>query len=322
MKHYVLAFVFLLSACGEEASDATRFEADAQLPADSTVLSDMVPSMSVEDAGPDAFSVDASEQLLDAAVVDCGEETQCGNGCVDILEDANHCGGCGRTCVFPNAVAQCEAGQCQMGDCAVGFFDADGDESNGCELADECVAGTSCVTSCDSNGVTACNDGQVQCLPPAESCNALDDSCNGQCDEGAISDCRRSVARSYGGNGHAYHRDVGFLTSRGFNIESRDYFYVYTSPYQGMRPMFLCPKGNGRFFLASGTACEPEMRSPVAELGFWSPVPLCNSIPLYGLYEPSSDNHFYTTSEAERASVLANLGYEDRGVAGYVWREP
>lgn len=286
---------------------------------------DASPRFDVEQRDVDAMLEDEGVQdsfVVDTEILDCEGSTQCGQFCVDTEADPLHCGGCGRTCFFPNAQALCTDGECQLGACDVGFFDVDRDDVNGCELADECVDGQTCSTACNSTGTTRCEQGLQQCDPPSEVCNAQDDNCNNTCDEGNLPGCRIAVARSYGPSGHAYHRDRGFLTDRGYNIERASYFYVYSSPYSGMRPMFLCPKDNGKFFLASGTACEPVMRSPVAEIGFWSPQPLCGSIPLFSLYKADSDNHFYTTSADERASVLANLGYEDRGIAGYVWEGP
>jgi hypothetical protein len=44
-------------------------------------------------------------------------------------------------------------------------------------------------------------------------------------------------------------------------------------------------------------------------------------VPLYRLFRGSALDHFYTTSDAERAYAVT-LGYADEGVAGYVWREP
>lgn len=113
-----------------------------------------------------------------------------------------------------------------------------------------------------------------------------------------------------------------FWPAFGYGIESPNYFYVYQTPHQGVRPIFLCPKANGMYFLISETTCEAEMRSPIAEIGFWSPTPLCGSIPVYRLYEPGTNNHFYTTNSAERDSAISNLGYQNEGVAGYVWSSP
>jgi hypothetical protein len=41
-------------------------------------------------------------------------------------------------------------------------------------------------------------------------------------------------------------------------------------------------------------------------------------VPLYRLYSASTGDHFYTTSAAERANAIANVGYSDEGTACWV----
>src|SRR5262249_5611002 len=40
---------------------------------------------------------------------------------------------------------------------------------------------------------------------------------------------------------------------------------------------------------------------------------------LYRLFNPTSGDHFYTTSAAERDSAVASFGYQNEGIAGYVF---
>jgi hypothetical protein len=78
------------------------------------------------------------------------------DGCeVDLQTSPTHCGACGNACSAPNATAACVNGACGVGACNPGFADCNGLASDGCELA---IA--------------------------AETCNGLDDDCNGQIDEG------------------------------------------------------------------------------------------------------------------------------------------
>jgi len=76
----------------------------------------------------------------------------------DLATDLEHCGACGNTCVFANAGASCAASTCAMGGCNTGFVDLDADPSNGCEYR------------CTATG--------------AETCNTVDDDCDGTIDEG------------------------------------------------------------------------------------------------------------------------------------------
>jgi len=77
----------------------------------------------------------------------------------DTQNDPAHCGNCTTTCSYANATALCVSGGCQMGVCDAGFADVDGLPGNGCEY--------SCPVS----------------PPQAETCNNIDDNCDGNVDE-------------------------------------------------------------------------------------------------------------------------------------------
>ncbi|KAF7349629.1 hypothetical protein MSAN_01689000 [Mycena sanguinolenta] len=48
------------------------------------------------------------------------------------------------------------------------------------------------------------------------------------------------------------------------------------------------------------------------------PTQICGSVPFYKLYSASQTDNFYTTSESERLDFIANQGYVDIEIAGYV----
>ncbi|KAJ7906782.1 hypothetical protein B0H13DRAFT_2333133 [Mycena leptocephala] len=48
------------------------------------------------------------------------------------------------------------------------------------------------------------------------------------------------------------------------------------------------------------------------------PTQLCGSVPFYRLYQESTKTNFYTISESERLDYIANHGYTDIEIAGYV----
>ncbi len=57
-----------------------------------------------------------------------------GSSSVDTLTDLANCGECGNACPIPvNADATCRQGVCGRTPCKAGFFDLDGDSTNGCE---------------------------------------------------------------------------------------------------------------------------------------------------------------------------------------------
>jgi uncharacterized repeat protein (TIGR01451 family) len=83
------------------------------------------------------------------------------NGCeIDLNTDISNCGNCGNNCYAGAVQSQwaCITGTCVFQGCQPGYYDLDGDKK--CEYA--------------------CNF-----TSPTESCNGLDDNCNGQVDEGS-----------------------------------------------------------------------------------------------------------------------------------------
>ncbi len=249
----------------------------------------------------------------------CAPLDVCGVTCADLSRDPLNCGDCGRACAVRNGMAACVDGACAIGACDPGFVDVDGDPDTGCELESDCAPDTPCATMCDTEGTTACVDGFAECRPPAEQCNAIDDNCEGRCDEG-LAGCRRPIHRS-SGNGHLFTDDLARARQAPYRLEAEAFFHLYTDDLRGMRAVFLCRKPNGKYFLTNDTACEIQV-APERTIGYWSPRPLCGSVPLYRMYSPEGGNHFYTISAAERDNAVGNLGYLDEGTAGHVWRGP
>ena len=252
----------------------------------------------------------------------CDEGTACDNACVDTSSDPSNCGGCGRTCVVPNADAMCVAGSCALDTCALGFADCDSDMNNGCELAVDCDTGSACATSCSTTGLLNCtNPCAPTCDLPVEACNLLDDDCDTLCDNGAIPDCRVGVHRAFGPNGHFYTTDPAEPAARGYDTEFTDYFFLYAADVADLRPLFRCVKGSGKTWLTTDTACEGAGGVEVT-VGFIAAQQDCASIPLYRLVNGPEGEHFYTISAGERQNAIDNLGFTDEGITGYVWAEP
>jgi hypothetical protein len=144
----------------------------------------------------------------------CGSgRLACPSGCVDPQTDLANCGTCGNACAAGlNADARCELGHCILV-CRTGWQDRDA--LPGCETAcdgssttescngidddcdgatDEdfgCAVGraTACTTRCGTTGSGACTlacepPAVGDCTPPAETCNGMDDDCDGAGDDG------------------------------------------------------------------------------------------------------------------------------------------
>ncbi|MEM9860338.1 MAG: MopE-related protein [Myxococcota bacterium] len=153
--------------------------------------------------------VPAGDEVCNGADDNCDGRTDEG---FDTSSDPLNCGRCGVACTFVNADATCSGGVCSAGGCAPGFFDVDG--LAGCEYActptgadvcnnndDDCdgridegdpVVGTACGETrgeCEA-GVSACQRGAIVCVggrgPTPETCDGLDENCNGVADDGVL----------------------------------------------------------------------------------------------------------------------------------------
>ena len=89
---------------------------------------------------------------------ECSEGLElCGETCADTRSDIDHCGACGDACEGDNATWLCSAGLCEVEECLEGFFDCDGDASNGCEVdgRDDLMNCGACGEVCDFPGAEA-----------------------------------------------------------------------------------------------------------------------------------------------------------------------
>lgn len=253
------------------------------------------------------------------AAARCEAGQTCAGRCVDTAVDVEHCGGCGRTCVVPHAVAACVEGECRVGTCEAGHLDCNDSADDGCEQAVSCEEGASCTTECGTIGARRCADACASvCAPPAESCNLIDDDCDGACESG-LPGCRVAVHRSNGPSGHFYTTNRTEAACCGMTVERHDYFYLSNLAVDGTQPFIRCIASDGHHLYTTDTACEGAGYE--GQMGHIARSALCGAVPLYRLYLARSGDHFYTTSASERASAMAS-GYEDRGVLGYVWGAP
>lgn len=257
-------------------------------------------------ASGSAGESDGVPLIPDLGVPECGELSVCGLLCADLASDPSNCGACGISCVVPKADGLCQDGLCVMGACDAGWGDCDGEIGNGCE--EPLDEGMSCAQICKPDFL--------------EGCNLFDDNCDGACDEGALAGCRQPVHRANSASlGHFYTNDLGEASSGTYNLESANYFYLYTQALPGVVPFYRCLKGNGKRFYTRSANCEGA--GPVeGVLGHVANEPLCGATELYRLYSGSTGDHFYTVSAAERDNAVSMYGYKFESVVGFVWLAP
>ena len=60
---------------------------------------------------------------------------QASNGCeINTQTSSNNCGSCGTVCSIPNGIAGCSGGNCIIAACNTGYYNCDGQVTNGCEV--------------------------------------------------------------------------------------------------------------------------------------------------------------------------------------------
>ena len=116
----------------------------------------------------------------------CNDDARCGQGlgmkccanqCIDTSRDARNCGGCGVSCMTPNAGSACVNGQCTAGACRAGWGDCNNNPGDGCETnlrvdTSNCMG---CGMTCSiAHAVAACGGGcyLAACSYGYEDCNS------------------------------------------------------------------------------------------------------------------------------------------------------
>jgi hypothetical protein len=229
---------------------------------------------------------------------------------------------CSATCDWSNCMPPPETCNGEDDDC-------DGACDNGTGMA--CCAGLSgsCTTSCGSTGSRTCSTSCTwgTCTPPGETCNGADDDCDGTCDDG-FACCRGSsepcttTCSSTGTHTCTSSCAWGTCnppaeTCNGSDDDcdgTPDDLSGCTIPVY----RFLC--GSDHFYknnasVPSGCSIEGAgnpvwhmYSSAVSGTSF-------STTPLYRLYKGSVPDHFYTTSDSEKASAMSS-GYVDEGNIG------
>ncbi|HZH79255.1 MAG TPA: hypothetical protein VEY88_24755 [Archangium sp.] len=161
--------------------------------------------------------------------------------------------------------------------------------------------------------------------PAVEKCDGLDNDADGVVDDGA--GCVQGIHRAYNPtNGfHLYTPNLSETTANGYQLEYQNFFYLSKTQVPGTTPFYYCkaPDGAPHFFYTTQATCELFAPStPSFHIGHIAPTQLPGTVPLYRLFSTVTGDHFYTTNYTESRNVLAVSGWQDEGIAGYVWSTP
>ncbi|KAJ7043766.1 hypothetical protein C8F04DRAFT_1229241 [Mycena alexandri] len=95
-----------------------------------------------------------------------------------------------------------------------------------------------------------------------------------------------------------------------------------TVPFYRLHQL-LANSVNNNFFTTNTTERDLAIQqgfslTPTDPLTFIYPTEICGAVPFYRVFNPGAQANFYTTSESRRLDFIANQGYEDLGIAGYI----
>ncbi|KAJ7624233.1 hypothetical protein DFH06DRAFT_1008532, partial [Mycena polygramma] len=76
--------------------------------------------------------------------------------------------------------------------------------------------------------------------------------------------------------------------------------------------------GGTIFYTANTTERDNALQNGYALAVYIYPTQICGSVPFYYLKNAAKKSNFYTTSESERLAFIANEGYTDVEIVGYV----
>jgi len=148
----------------------------------------------------------------------------------------------------------------------------------------------------------------------------MDDDCNGRCDD--LSGCRVGVNRSYDASTgeHFYTTSASEAVCCGFALEDANYYYLYTAGVAPALTQFYRCLSSGKHFYTTASNCEGQ--TVEGPMGWNATSATCGATPLYRLYDATNNDHFYTTSAAERDSAVSGGAYVFESIIGYVWTAP
>ncbi len=169
----------------------------------------------------------------------------------------------------------------------------------------------SCQGSCGKfTGVCWCD---ANCLAHGDCCADYWTASNCSAVNSGASSDRTRFYRTYRSDaGHFETTNKTEAVNAGYAIEGT--WYAASSPIAGTTALYRCVLGGSRHFATTSSTCENAGTSE-GILGYVFTYQAPGTIPLYRRYSSSANDHLYSLSYDEGAS----LGYAYEGIAGYVY---
>jgi cysteine-rich repeat protein len=178
------------------------------------------------------------------------------DACLDTCQQAR----CGDGYLYAGH-EECDDGNTASGDGCSTACDIEycGDGVVQANLGEQCEGGTQiCTTSCGTTGEQTCqaNCAWSSCVPPAETCNAEDDDCDGEIDDPS---CFDVVYRFYNATTGDHMWKVNSTSADpGYTPETFRYFHVYASQVPGTYPVYQRYKAASGDHLLTGDPTEGD----------------------------------------------------------------
>ncbi|HSU13766.1 S8 family serine peptidase [Longimicrobium sp.] len=118
---------------------------------------------------------------------------------------------------------------------------------------------------------------------------------------------------------HSYSLAPGALD---YPLEKLDYFYTASDSSAGHIPLYRCRDQTyyNRNLLSVNGSCGIFTQGVLQ--GYIATSQVTGTVPLYRVYHPGYHDNLYTKSITEVQDKVANAGYVDKGIIGYVYNTP